>query len=717
MNDRNLIGVGKDISRQEAKGEKRTFLYEVKAPKDWAQGGADNDHVAADDDTEEEAASSDDTSVSASSSPKPQQRKDGPPVRQSTGKDSNLPDLVKTTSSSGGGGGRSSRDSSPQPRPSTSSSSAPARNSSSTKRKSDHQRDDKTAKRIKIASPEKSSSRNSPKLLDSDDDDNEEERSRRRKKEKSARAQDKPSIRKQQRGRKRREPELSLVDSSDSEADPAFAPKWTSTRLLSDSLAQLECRVMLERMGEPEGATWAELSAEGKVIRWHKDAMGRERGGREGSRGGEVLLSDLSDASSSSLISSEDSDSSEGRARKRKGASMKKRRRIRRAFSSSSSSSNEGGPSRANFSQVEEVILVDDSDGEYFASSQAAAIKKEPVDYEEEAATKAAGGSSSSSNDVFNEAGIHDDDWGDTGDIMLCAYIICIALFSARYYMLIIPALLEKRRPRDDDEKSVVDMDDDELEDFASSQGGLAEKICKVIKREREEESANAASPPPPPKQQEKKVKDDGHDNGERDEGDSQSLIPFADADIIDWRGLISSEEDDTDGGVDGSEPKREKTLQETTKSIAQPNLKKPVLIEALPQPSRKSYARGISAESVVALQGKQQQQQETAAAALSPRVQSPDSLLRTPPPAPKEVRRRPLTKEDVKEERTKRLKELAERERKKTQDMSRFRSPASRIKQSVPKTQKLTECDIFKPIRKKELEGASVMAAKKALR
>jgi hypothetical protein len=52
------------------------------------------------------------------------------------------------------------------------------------------------------------------------------------------------------------------------------------------------------------------------------------------------------------------------------------------------------------------------------------------------------------------------------------------------YYLVAASAMV---RERDDDEKSVGDMNDDELDDFASSQGPLLEKVIKSIKKERDD--------------------------------------------------------------------------------------------------------------------------------------------------------------------------------------------------------------------------------------
>ena len=91
LNDRDLVSLGQCIDREEARDQKRCFLYQVHAPTDWSELGGG--HVDSDEETDDGGGGISDETASAAESPPPDAAAiqvievDSPPH--------NLPDVVK----------------------------------------------------------------------------------------------------------------------------------------------------------------------------------------------------------------------------------------------------------------------------------------------------------------------------------------------------------------------------------------------------------------------------------------------------------------------------------------------------------------------------------------------------------------------------------------------------------------------------------------------
>ena len=414
LNDRDLISLGQCIDREEARDQKRSFLYQVHAPTDWSELGGG--HIDSDEETDDGGGGISDETASAADSPPPEAG--AAQVVEVESPPQNLPDVVKNikkeeeteikleSSSSSVEVAEILLDSSPEsvekpleiePTPSTSKSPTRAKLIASTSKpvaaKRKASRDEMGAKR--------------ERLMDSSEDEHDEDL-------------------------------LNLTNCNQ-------ARNIQGRRLSGGGKAKI-LKVTLTRLEPPRGATSALISTDRmSILRWmrwtvHKktspDALNEPLFEYEG---GDVnvkdevsnsscnqkkrKLSELSISDSSSpLVSSHADESSleegeigeikRGKTRRRR---KKTKRSIGKAFQPSSSSSEEEGdlgecePSISNtkglnFSQVEEVIEVgiiiigiiyfwifavtvyilhqiDDSDSEYFHSSQSnVKVKDEIVD-------------------------------------------------------------------------------------------------------------------------------------------------------------------------------------------------------------------------------------------------------------------------------------------------------------------------------------------------
>lgn len=237
---------------------------------------------------------------------------------------------------------------------------------------------------------------------------------------------------------------------------------------------------------------------------------------------------------------------------------------------------------------------------------------------------------------------------------------------------------------------------------------------------------------------------DDGGKEEEEDEDGSQSLLPPKEDDT-DWQCLLFDDDDDDqpdgrekedqdeastqdmfEAGLREKEEKGEPSpaaakataeaskimdAQRRARSLPPPRAQ---LIDPLPQPNRRSFNRGISANTAIAMQERDEIEREIGYK-MPPPFHTTKKFYRSKSvPEPEAPIR--LTKDELKEQRTKALKELAEKERPATENKKTSAAPATKVKQSVPKVQRLTECDLFKPSRK-GIPSPSVGAAKRALK
>jgi hypothetical protein len=381
------------LDRAEAKNQKRLFLYQLAAPTAWAE--------EANSETNEDGDMTDDTSVSA---PTPPLLVDlAPPTPSPSPPTPSPPPLTPSPPPP-----PSSPSPSP-PEPSTSLSNLPDVVRNLVKRKAEDtltteaSRDNVSKKRKTEATTQKPRSMPKSKVKT---------KVIAREIEKAREIlKDAPKTYEVKRGSSR------LFD-LDSDLEPDFAPKRTSTRVrrLSGEMSRRTVRIKVARMYPPPDAVSSMISKELKVVKWviEKPTSSSRRNSSP-----QHCLADLSDSSCSALISSSDardSDSllsSEGQ-NDTPVTKWRKRRRIAAAMASSSSSSDDddesesqlslrrknesssgtaknksvsacgGKPmSKLNFSQHEEVIEIGDSDSEYYHSSQA---NMSSVKQEEEAA-------------------------------------------------------------------------------------------------------------------------------------------------------------------------------------------------------------------------------------------------------------------------------------------------------------------------------------------
>ena len=98
LNDRELISLGQSLNREQARDQKRCFLYQVHAPTDWGELGGGN-HVDSDEETDDGGGGmSDETASPADSPPPPGGAGAAQPdvEEEEPSKPQNLPDVVKT---------------------------------------------------------------------------------------------------------------------------------------------------------------------------------------------------------------------------------------------------------------------------------------------------------------------------------------------------------------------------------------------------------------------------------------------------------------------------------------------------------------------------------------------------------------------------------------------------------------------------------------------
>ena len=283
---------------------------------------------------------------------------------------------------------------------------------------------------------------------------------------------------------------------------------------------------------------------------------------------------------------------------------------------------------------------------------------------------------------------------------------------------------------QDDDTKSVADMDEEEFDDFASSQDSLAAKVCSAIKKGRSEQEQ--------PNQSEKSDKED------EDDEPSQSLLPDSGSDM-DWYAFPS--DDDSDNASRGVE--KEPQAGPSKESKEKKKNEEDILFNSESDEELMRASQSIDQPSTRPQAGHEEEKEENLPK--QPQAKSPSRSSKMIDPLPHPPRRKaPLqnrgtsdamktfradrqyfrsksapevrsvareSKEDLKKKRTQALKELAEKDKRNDQVKKMGPPPASKVKQSVPKAQKLMDVDIFKQPSAKRGESESVRAAKETLR